>query len=88
MHGVTTAQLLILVVAMLTFGTATLGFLTSVRNSRRLATATGQIQEVHVLVNSQLTAVTARVSQLVNAMEHAGVAVPPNQNGEGGTAGG
>ena len=88
MHGITGAQVVILVVALLTFGTALLGFLTGARNSRRLATATGQIQEVHVLVNSQLTAVTARVSQLVNSMEHAGVAVPPNQNGEGGTAGG
>ena len=80
-----TGQIYLLIVGALTFGTALLGFIASLRNSRTLKAATGQIQEVHVLVNSQLGLVTARVSQLVNTLEHAGVAVPPNPAGEGGT---
>lgn len=36
------------------------------------------LQEVHVLVNSQLTRVLARVDQLEGLLSEAGVAIPPS----------
>jgi hypothetical protein len=61
----------------LSFITAVIGLL----NQRKIKDTAVKVQEVHVLVNSQLSAVVARVTQLVGTLEHAGVAVPPNQNG-------
>jgi hypothetical protein len=52
-------------------------------NQHKITDTRVKVQEVHVLVNSQLQAVVARVSQLIEAMEKAGVAVPPNKNGAG-----
>ncbi len=53
-----------------TFLTAVLGLVASLRNHKK-------IDEVHVLVNSQLQAVLTRVTQLTGALETAGVDVPP-----------
>lgn len=39
--------------------------------------ARGKLAEIHVLVNSKLTAWIDRAAQLVTALEKAGVAVPP-----------
>lgn len=36
-----------------------------------------KVQQVHVLVNSQLSTVLARVTQLTGSLEKAGVEVPP-----------
>lgn len=54
----------------LTFLTALLGYLQSRRNH-------AQISQVHVLVNSQMTAATARVVQLAGMLRDAGISVPP-----------
>ena len=63
------------------------GFLANGRRiketKRGVADVEDKVQEVHVLVNSQLQAVAARVTQLISVLEHAGVPVPPNRNGEG-----
>ena len=53
----------------ITFATTLVGFLQSLRNSRK-------ISEVHVLVNSQLAAVLARVTQLTGTLTDAGLDVP------------
>lgn len=53
----------------LTFATTVVGFLQSLRNTRK-------ISEVHVLVNSQLAAVLARVTQLTGTLTDAGMDVP------------
>lgn len=66
-------------IVMMGFASAVIGLL----NQRKIKATAATVQEVHVLVNSQLQAVVARVTQLVDALEHAGVAVPPNRNGAG-----
>jgi hypothetical protein len=43
----------------------------------RLVLTDRKVQEVHVLVNSQLSAVVARVTQLTDTLKHAEVDVPP-----------
>jgi len=57
---------LVLAVAVLTFLTAAVGFMMSFR----------RIQAVHLLVNSQLHDLLARVTQLTDALTAAGVDVP------------
>lgn len=52
-----------------TFLTAVANLMSSLHNRRRIA-------EVHVLVNSQLEEVVARVGQLTHALEDANIAVP------------
>lgn len=52
-----------------TFLTALVNFLSAIRSRKR-------IEEVHILVNSQLDAVVHRVAQLTEALEAADVAVP------------
>jgi hypothetical protein len=54
----------------LTFLTSLVGWLQSRRNTSRIG-------DVHVLVNSNLKAMTARVAQLTGALEKAGTEVPP-----------
>jgi hypothetical protein len=58
-----------LATAALGFVSATLGAVVSIRNGRKS-------DEIHVLVNSQLTAVIDRVAQLTAALDSAGVPVP------------
>ena len=66
---------LVLAGVILTFLTALIGFVVSLR----------KIQAVHVLVNSQLHEVLARVTQLTGTLEAAGVDVPdPPAHGEAG----
>jgi hypothetical protein len=65
---------LVLAGVILTFLTALTGWLKSRQNGEKIA-------EVHVLVNAQLTAVVARVGQLVATLETAGVPVPPDPGG-------
>lgn len=64
-----TDQALVLAGLVITFATTLVGFLQSLRNSRK-------ISEVHVLVNSQLAAVLARVTQLTGTLTDAGMDVP------------
>ena len=66
----------VLIGLVLTFGTAVLGFLQSKRN-------TAKIGEVHVLVNSQLTAMMKRVDQLTGVLQGAGLEVPKRLTAEG-----
>lgn len=61
----------------LTFLTALLGYLQSRRNHGKIAENSRQLGEVHVLVNSRLTAVIDRVTVLTAALSDAGVQVPP-----------
>jgi hypothetical protein len=77
------APYFVLAGVVLTFITALLAFFTARQGKAKVTEVAGTVQEVHVLVNSQLQAVVARVTQLITAMEKAGVAVPPNMNGEG-----
>ena len=56
---------------------ALLGFMTA-----WIGRKNGQkVEQVHILVNSQMKATLSRVTQLIETLEHAGVAVPPNRNG-------
>jgi hypothetical protein len=59
----------ILAGVILTFATAVVGAWQTWLNRQK-------IQEVHVLVNSQLSAVVARVDQLTKKLRDAGVDVP------------
>jgi hypothetical protein len=61
------------VLAVIASAAVVLGFITALLGlgARR------RIQEVHVLVNSQLSGVVARVAQLTAAMQAAGLDVPP-----------
>ena len=59
-----------LAVVILTFLTALTGYVQTRRN-------TAKISEVHVLVNSQLTAVVDRVAQLTGTLRDAGLDIPP-----------
>jgi hypothetical protein len=76
---------ILLVVSALTFVTALLGFTQAIaaqhKTRQQVLSATGMVNdhvnEVHVLVNSQLTAALARISQLQTHLEAANVAVPP-----------
>jgi hypothetical protein len=36
-----------------------------------------KVEEIHVLVNSRLTAVLTRVTELTGALDNAGVEIPP-----------
>ena len=60
---------LVLAGIVITFGTAIVGAVASLGNRRR-------INEVHVLVNSQLHTVLNRVDQLVGVLRAADVDVP------------
>jgi hypothetical protein len=60
-------QWVVLAGVVVTFATSVVGFVSAHR----------KIGEVHVLVNSQLTAVVERVSLLTATLERAGVEVPP-----------
>ena len=56
----------------LTFLTALVGFITTLRNQQK-------IQEVHLLVNSQLDTVLKRVQQLTKALESSDTDVPDEE---------
>ena len=55
-----------LVTGLVAFGTALVGFLTVLK----------RIKEVHVIVNSRMTTVLARVDQLTEALEGSNTDVP------------
>ena len=57
----------------LAFVTALVTLLVSIQNSRR-------IEQVHVIVNSRMTAVLERVGQLTAALEGSDTAVPIDPN--------
>jgi len=67
---------LVLAGIVLTFLTALVGWLSSRGNAKKLTKQTGQLAEVHVLVNSRLKTVVERVDQLVTTLQVAGVPVP------------
>jgi hypothetical protein len=61
-----------------------LGFITAVlslANQRKIKTTAGAVQEVHVLVNQQLSDVLARVAQLTEIMHAGGLDIPPAPGG-------
>jgi hypothetical protein len=62
---------LVLAGIVITFCTSVAGAVATLGNRRRIG-------EVHVLVNSQLTAVVDRVTLLTATLERAGVEVPPD----------
>jgi hypothetical protein len=72
---------LVLAGVVLTFLTALVSWLSTRGKAKKIATSIG---EVHVLVNAQLTAVVARVDQLVTTLKTAGVPVPepPDKTGQ------
>lgn len=70
----TTALAIIGILAVvLGFVTAVLGWL----NQRKIGHTAGAVQEVHLLVNQQLSDVLARVAQLTEVMHAGGLDVPP-----------
>jgi hypothetical protein len=62
----------------LALGTAGLGFAGAWLAFLQSRQNKGKIAEVHVLVNSQLSAVLARAALLTLTLEEAGVEVPPD----------
>jgi hypothetical protein len=56
---------------------AILAFLAAATAALQAYQSKSRIAEVHVLVNSQMTTVLNRVTQLTDALTKAGVAVPP-----------
>ena len=73
---------IVLAVAVLTFGTALLAFITSLRASRKLDDQGGTLSEIQVHVNGRLDSLSERVEQLVIALVKAGEPVPPDPNGK------
>lgn len=74
------AEVLALAAAVVLLATAVAGWMAAraARAARRQTQQVGrQVQEVHLLVNSRLTAALARMEQLTEALKSAGVAVPP-----------
>jgi len=63
-------QWFILAGLIVTFLTTLVGYLQSRRNTKKIG-------QVHVLVNSQLNTVLARVAQLSKALTDSGTDVPP-----------
>lgn len=60
----------------LTFATVVLTFFQTLKSKAETKDNGHKIDEVHVLVNSQLTAVLARVIQLTKVLNEEGVRVP------------
>jgi len=78
---------LVLAGIVLTFLTALLGWFKGRQSVAVSKENADKIQEVHVLVNAQLTAVVARVGQLVTTLKEAGVPVPEPPDPTGQTTG-
>jgi light-regulated signal transduction histidine kinase (bacteriophytochrome) len=70
------------VIAILTVIGLVLAIVGSAANLFRLTRTNKKIQEVHVLVNSQLSTVLARVTQLTATLEKSDTEVPPYPPGE------
>ena len=73
---------IVLAVAVLTFGTALLAFITSLRASRKLDDQSGTLSAIQVHVDGRLDSLSERVEQLVIALVRAGEPVPPDPNGK------
>jgi len=71
---------IVLAVALLTFGTALLAFITSLRASRKLDGQGGTLSAIQVRVDGRLDSLLERVEQLVIALVKAGEPVPPDPN--------
>jgi len=68
------------VLAVIASAAVLLGFITALlglANQRRIRKTAAAVQEVHVLVNKQLSDVLARVAQLTEVMHSGGMDVPP-----------
>ncbi len=63
--------------ALLALGTGVVVLATAVITLILTLTNRKKVQEVHVMVNSQRKQLTSRVDQLADALEQAGVDVPP-----------
>jgi len=68
---------LVLAAAVLTFGTALLAFLASVRNSRKLDSQRGTLDQIQISVNGRVDTLLARIEQLTATLTAAGEDVPP-----------
>jgi hypothetical protein len=66
------------VAVLLSFITAVIGLL----NQRKIKHAASSVQEVHVLVNAQLSKVLARVDQLSALLTKHDIPVPPDGEGK------
>ena len=73
---------IVLAVAVLTFGTALLAFITSLRASRKLDDQSSTLSVIQVQVDGRLDSLSERVEQLVIALVRAGEPVPPDPNGK------
>lgn len=73
----TIASLLIGVGSFGAFVVGVLSVLKGRQNGGKLDDAREHLQEIHILVNSQLTSALLRVDQLVTSMQHANVEIPP-----------
>lgn len=71
---------IVFAVAVLTFGTALLAFITSLRASRKLDGQGGTLSAIQVRVDGRLDSLLERVEQLVIALVKAGEPVPPDPN--------
>lgn len=71
-----------MVVSILTITGLVLAIAVSVMTLIRLFRTERKIQEVHVLVNSQLSKVLARVTQLTSTLEEADIEVPESPENE------
>jgi hypothetical protein len=67
---------IILVTAVLSLAAAAIGTVRSFHNSR-------QIQEVHLVMNSRMTAALSRIEQLGEALQKSGVTIPPDPSLKG-----
>ena len=73
---------IVLAVAVLTFGTALLAFITSLRASRKLDDQSSTLSVIQVQVDGRLDSLSEREEQLVIALVRAGEPVPPDPNGK------
>jgi hypothetical protein len=71
-----------MVVSILTITGLVLAIAVSVMTLIRLFRTERKIQEVHVLVNSQLSKVLARVTQLTSTLEEADIEIPESPEDE------
>lgn len=68
-----------LLIGLGTFGAFVMGVFNVLKgrqNGSKLDEASSHLSEIHVLVNSQLSAALLRVDQLVNSMQQANVEIP------------
>jgi hypothetical protein len=69
---------IILATAALSLAAAIIGAARSFYNSSQIKHNSSQIQEVHLVMNSRMTAALSRIEQLGDALQKSGVTIPPD----------